>query len=151
MTRSAIPREPEFLVQLRQTQHAVRTLLDAGLAETGLTMPQYAVLAEIDRQGELSASDLAREFGMTAQTVNVLVQGLETSRLLRRDPHPTHGRILLASLTPAGKKALKQGLEVALEVQDQLLSCVPASERPKLLRQLKAIEQASSEGQASAG
>jgi DNA-binding MarR family transcriptional regulator len=151
MTRSAIPREPEFLVQLRQTQHAVRTLLDAGLAETGLTMPQYAVLAEIDRQGELSASDLAREFGMTAQTVNVLVQGLETSRLLRRDPHPTHGRILLASLTPAGRKALKQGLQVALEVQDQLLSCVPASERPKLLRQLKAIEQASSEGQAPAG
>jgi DNA-binding MarR family transcriptional regulator len=151
MTRSAIPRVPEFLVQLRQTQHAVRTLLDAGLAETGLTMPQYAVLAEIDRQGELSASDLAREFGMTAQTVNVLVQGLETSRLLRRDPHPTHGRILLASLTPAGRKALKQGLQVALEVQDQLLSCVPASERPKLLRQLKAIEQASSEGQAPAG
>jgi DNA-binding MarR family transcriptional regulator len=151
MARSAIPREPEFLVQLRQTQHAVRTLLDAGLAETGLTMPQYAVLAEIDRQGELSASDLAREFGMTAQTVNVLVQGLETSALLRRDPHPTHGRILLASLTPAGKKALKQGIEVALGVQDRLLSCVPASERPKLLRQLKAIEQASSEGKAPAG
>jgi DNA-binding MarR family transcriptional regulator len=151
MARSAIPREPEFLVQLRQTQHAVRTLLDAGLAETGLTMPQYAVLAEIDRQGELSASDLAREFGMTAQTVNVLVQGLESSGLLRRDPHPTHGRILLASLTPAGRKALKQGLQVALGVQDQLLSCVPASDRPKLLRQLKAIEQASSEDQAPAG
>jgi DNA-binding MarR family transcriptional regulator len=144
MARSAIPREPEFLVQLRQTQHAVRTLLDAGLAETGLTMPQYAVLAEIDRQGELSASDLAREFGMTAQTVNVLVQGLESSGLLRRDPHPTHGRILLASLTRAGRKALKQGIEVALGVQDQLLSCVPASERPKLLRQLKAIEKTSS-------
>jgi DNA-binding MarR family transcriptional regulator len=144
MARSAIPREPEFLVQLRQTQHAVRTLLDAGLAETGLTMPQYAVLAEIDRQGELSASDLAREFGMTAQTVNVLVKGLETSGLLRRDPHPTHGRILLASLTPAGRKALKHGVEVALGVQDQLLSCVPASERPKLLRQLKAIEETSS-------
>jgi DNA-binding MarR family transcriptional regulator len=150
MARSAIPREPEFLVQLRQTQHAVRTLLDAGLAETGLTMPQYAVLAEIDRQGELSASDLAREFGMTAQTVNVLVQGLESSGLLRRDPHPTHGRILLASLTPAGRKALKHGLDVALGVQDRLLSCVPASERPKLLRQLKAIEQASSEGKAPA-
>lgn len=143
MGKSAIPREPEFLVQLRQTQHAVRTLLDAGLGATGLTMPQYAVLAEIDRQGELSASDLAREFGMTAQTVNVLVRGLETSGLLRRSPHPTHGRILLASLTPAGRKTLKHGLEVALGVQDQLLSCVPASERPKLMRQLKAIEEAS--------
>lgn len=144
MARSAIPRQPEFLIQLRQTQHAVRTLLDADLAATGLTTPQYAVLAEIDRQGELSASDLAREFGLTAQTVNVLVKGLEADGLLRRSKHPTHGRILLASLTPAGRKTLKHGLEVALGVQDQLLSCVPASERPKLLRQLKAIEQASS-------
>ena len=141
MARSAIPRQPEFLVQLRQTQHAVRTLLDADLEATGLTTPQYAALAEIDRQGELSASDLAREFGMTAQTVNVLLQALVTSGLVRRDPHPTHGRILLASLTPAGRKALKDGLEVALGVQDQLLSKIPALERPKLLRQLKAIEQ----------
>jgi DNA-binding MarR family transcriptional regulator len=144
MARPAIPRQPEFLIQLRQTQHAVRTRLDEGLAPTGLTMPQYAVLAEIDQKGELSASDLAREIGMTAQTVNVLVQGLETSGLLRRDPHPTHGRILLASLTPAGRRALKHGVEVALGVQDQLLSSVPASERPKLLRQLKAIEETSS-------
>jgi DNA-binding MarR family transcriptional regulator len=145
MARPAIPRQPEFLVQLRQTQHAVRTLLDADLEATGLTTPQYAALAEIDRQGELSASDLAREFGMTAQTVNVLVQALVTSGLVRRDPHPTHGRILLASLTPAGRKALKHGLEVALGVQDQLLSSIPALERPKLLRQLKAIEQTCSE------
>ena len=119
-------------------------MLDADLAATGLTTPQYAVLAEIDRQGELSASELAREFGLTAQTVNVLVKGLETSGLLCRNPHPTHGRILLASLTPVGRKALKHGLEVARGVQDQLLACIPASERPKLMRQLKAIEQATS-------
>jgi DNA-binding MarR family transcriptional regulator len=144
MTRPTIPRQPEFLIQLRQTQHAVRTRLDQGLAATGLTMPQYAVLAEIDQKGELSSSDLAREIGMTAQTVNVLVQGLETSGLLTRSRHPTHGRILLANLTPAGRKALKHGVEVAQGVQDQLLSPVPASERPKLLRQLKAIEEISS-------
>ena len=143
MAKSPIPRQPEFLIQLRQTQHAVRNLLDEGLAATGLTMPQYAVLAEIDQRGELSASDLAREFGMSAQTVNVLVKGLEASGLLRRSRHPTHGRILLASLTPAGRKALKRGLEVAMDVQDQLLSCVPASEHAKLLRQLKAIEKTS--------
>jgi DNA-binding MarR family transcriptional regulator len=53
------------LVQLRRTQHAVRTRLDADLAETGLTTPQYTVLAALEREGELSASDLAREFGMT--------------------------------------------------------------------------------------
>jgi DNA-binding MarR family transcriptional regulator len=83
---------------------------------------------------------------MSAQTVNVLVKGLETAGLLRRSRHPTHGRILLASLTPAGRKALRQGVEVAAGVQEKLLSCVPAAERPRLMRQLKAIEQASAGG-----
>lgn len=143
MSRSAIPRQADFLVQLRHTQHAVRTRLDSDLAETGLTTPQYAVLAEIDRQGELSASDLAREFGMSAQTLNVLVKGLETAGLLCRSPHPTHGRILLASLTPAGRRALKRGLALFVHIQDRLLSGLSASARRTLMRQLEVIEQKS--------
>src|SRR5258708_19784654 len=95
-----IPPQPDFLVQLRRTQHAVRNRLDADLARTGLTMPQYTVLAALDREGDLSSSDLARELGMTAQTVNVLVKGLERAGLLRRTRHPRHGRILLPELTP---------------------------------------------------
>src|SRR2546430_11496733 len=112
-----IPRQPELLVQLRQTQHAVRTLLDGELAASGLTTPQYTVLAAVERDRELSASDLAREFGMTAQTVNVLVRALEACGLVRRTRHPDHGRILLASLTPSGVQALQHGGELALSVQ----------------------------------
>src|SRR4030081_393418 len=102
MARQAIPSEPDFLIQLRRTQHAVRTRLDADLAATGLTTPQYTVMAGLAREGGLSASDLAREAGLTAQTMNVLVRGLETLGLVRRVNHPEHGRILLANLTPAG-------------------------------------------------
>jgi DNA-binding MarR family transcriptional regulator len=145
MGRLAIPSHPDFLVQLRHTQHAVRIRLDADLAATGLTTPQYAVLAEIDRQGELSASDLAREFGMSAQTLNVLVKGLEAAGLLCRSRHPTHGRILLASLTAAGRRALKRGLALGLLVEDRLLAGLSASERRTLMRQLKAIEQKSAD------
>src|ERR1700694_3897543 len=107
------------------TQHAVRIRLDADLAATGLTTPQYTVLAALERNHELSASDLAREFGMTAQTVNVLVKALERDGYLRRSPHPTHGRILLASLTGAGRRALKRGRAVGIEVQDRMV-CRPA-------------------------
>jgi DNA-binding MarR family transcriptional regulator len=128
------------LIQLRQAQHAVRTRLDADLAATGLTTPQYAVLAEIDQHGELSASDLAREFGMSAQTVNVLVKGLEAARLLRRSRHPTHGRILLANLTAAGRRALERGRAVCMGVQNRVLCDLSASERRTLMRHLKAIE-----------
>ena len=138
-----IPPQPDFLVQLRRTQHAVRNRLDADLAPTGLTMPQYTVLAALDREGDLSSSDLARELGMTAQTVNVLVKGLETAGLLRRTRHPSHGRILLAELTPAGRRALTRGYAAGKAIQDRVLSGLTAADRTMLLRHLKTIEQSS--------
>jgi DNA-binding MarR family transcriptional regulator len=145
MARPPIPPQPEFLVQLRRTQHAVRTRLDAELGATGLTTPQYAVLGTLKREGEFSASDLAREFGMTAQTLNVLVKALEADGLLRRSPHPTHGRILLASLTAAGRRALERGEALGLAVQDRVLAGIPASDRQTLMRVLKTIEQSSAQ------
>ena len=135
-----IPRQPDFLIQLRRTQHAVRTRLDTDLAETGLTTPQYTVLAVLERESELSASDLGRELGMTAQTMNVLVRGLEACGLVRRVSHPDHGRILLASLTPEGRRALKKGRALALAVEDLVLSDLTPAERTSLMRGLKAIE-----------
>lgn len=143
MDGSDIPPQPDFLVQLRRTQHAVRNRLDADLASTGLTMPQYTVLAALDRQGDVSSSDLARELGMTAQTVNVLVKGLETAGLLRRTRHPSHGRILLAELTAMGKRALTRGYAAGKAVQDRVLSGLTASDRALLLRHLKTIEKSS--------
>ena len=74
-----IPRQPDLLIQLRRTQHAVRTRLDTDLAETGLTTPQYTVLAVLERESELSASDLGRELGMTAQTMNVITAAIITA------------------------------------------------------------------------
>jgi DNA-binding MarR family transcriptional regulator len=141
MSRPVIPSQPDFLVQLRRTQHAVRLRLDAELGATGLTTPQYTVLAALERAGELSASDLAREFGMSAQTINVLVKGLEACGFLRRSRHPAHGRILLASLTAAGRRALKRGRAVACGVETRVLSGLRASDRRMLMRQLQAIEQ----------
>src|SRR5260370_20393815 len=96
-----IPPQPDFLVQLRRTQHAVRNRLDADLAPTGLTMPQYTVLAALDREGDLSSSDLARELGMTAQTVNVLVKGLEAAGRLRPARVPPTRPKALTLLIPA--------------------------------------------------
>ena len=145
MVRPPIPPQPDFLVQLRRTQHAVRTRLDDELAATGLTMPQYTVLAALDREGELSSSDLARELGLSVQTVNLLVKSLENAGLLRRSRHPSHGRILLAELTRAGRRALNRGYAVGKLLQDRVLSGMSTADRALLLRHLKTIEQSSNE------
>jgi DNA-binding MarR family transcriptional regulator len=141
MGESAIPPNPDFLVQLRRTQHAVRTRLDTVLAPTGVTTPQYAVLAFLE-EGERSSSELARAGSVTAQTMNVLVAGLEDAGLVTRRRHPGHGRILLVGLTDGGREALQRGRKLAVRLQDQILAGLSRSERAALLRSLEEIEQA---------
>ena len=97
-------------------------------------------MAVLEREGELSASELAREAGLTAQTMNVLVRGLAALGLLRRISHPDHGRILLASVTPEGRRALERGRGLALAVEDVVLSDLTTAERRTLMRCLKVIE-----------
>ena len=149
MEGPAIPPQPDFLIQLRKTQHAVRTWLDAALMETGLTTPQYTVLAALERVAELSASDLAREFGMTAQTINVLAKALEACGLLRRSRHPDHGRILLLSLTARGRRALRHGRQVALGIQDRALRSLKPADRERLMGLLLSVEKTATDSAGS--
>ena len=140
MRKTPIPAQPEFLVQLRRTNHAVRVRLDADLEPTGLTLPQYLVLAALERVPELSASDLARELGVSAQTANVLVRGLRGLGLVRRQAHPNHGRILQTSLTDTGRRALQRGRELALSLEDEVLEPLNDGQRTDLIRALEVLE-----------
>jgi DNA-binding MarR family transcriptional regulator len=140
MATPVIPPQPDFLIQLRRTQHAILSRLDAELGSTGLTTPQFAVLAALQRAGELSASDLARDSGMSAQTINVLMKTLEASGLLLRSRHPDHGRILLAALTTAGRRSLRRGRAIALDFEERVLSELGASDRRALVGYLEVIE-----------
>ena len=144
MTETSIPPTPEFLIQLRRTYQAIRVRLDSELAATGLTTPQYIVLGLLEQQGELSSSALARQSLVTAQTMDVLVKGLEGYGHVARRRHPGHGRILLVGLTSSGRAALALGREVAVEVQAKVLEALRPDEQRQLVRHLRAVEEATS-------
>jgi DNA-binding MarR family transcriptional regulator len=118
--------------------------MDEELGPTGLTMPQYAVLAELESRRAQSSSDLARAIGVTAQTMNVLVCALEASGLVDRTQHQSHGRILLVTLTRKGRLALKRGRRFALAIEERLLEGVTLDERDRLIDLLKRVEDRSS-------
>jgi len=138
----AIPPNLELVTRLRRTYQALRTKLDAMLAPTGLTTPQCTALAYLETAGKVSSSDLARAESVTAQTMRVLVAGLESSGFVVREPHPSHGRIILVSLTSEGRRALRRAREVAARVQEQMVAGLSESQRASLLRLLGDIERA---------
>jgi len=91
---------------LRQAWHAFRTAMETQLRAHGLTGAQYAVLSVLARDPGASGAELARACNTTPQAMNGVLGTLERGGLIERRGHPTHGRILQATLTEEGRRRL---------------------------------------------
>jgi DNA-binding MarR family transcriptional regulator len=106
---------------LRRAQATARLAFDAALADYEITAPQFAILYGLHRDPGQSSADLTRRSTMTAQAVNLIVKDLERRKLLRREPHPEHGRILRTELTAEGRILLKKCLRRVRLVEARML------------------------------
>ena len=102
---------------VKTAQHALRGRMDAELRALGLTTPQYAALASLEREAGASNAVLARLAFVTPQTMQAIVTKLERSGHVLRTPHPEHGRIQTTELTEAGRAALEAAHAVAVRVE----------------------------------
>jgi DNA-binding MarR family transcriptional regulator len=85
-----------------------RERLDQKLRPKGVTAAQLHVLSALEREPGISGARLARTCMVTPQTTQVLIRTIEANGWIRRSRHPENDRILLATLTPAGKRILAQ-------------------------------------------
>ncbi len=94
-----------------ELMHAVGALLRRVRAEAGsegLSWSQAAAMGRLDRTGPMTTADLARAEMVKPQSMGSLLAELEQDGLVERQPHPTDGRQILFSLTPAGVQARRQ-------------------------------------------
>ncbi len=94
--------------------------MDEQLGPLGLTAPQYNVLSAVQLQPGISNASLARAAFVTAQSMQGIVANLEKVGLLRRDPHPTHGRIRRSELTKKGQEVLARAHDVLIGVEETM-------------------------------
>ncbi len=105
---------------LKRLQQALRSRMDEGLAEFGLTAPQYAVLALLAERPGISNAELARRSFVAPPTMIRIVTTLAEAGLLVRAVRPAEGRARSTELTGEGRARLVaasahvQGLEDAL-------------------------------------
>lgn len=105
---------------LKQAQQALRTHLDAGLREIGLTTPQYAVLAFLEVEAGASNAALARRAFVTPQTMQAILVALERAGLIARNPHSDHGRVQTTELTARGRDALEAASVIVANAEARL-------------------------------
>jgi DNA-binding MarR family transcriptional regulator len=134
--------EQQVGYRLKQAEHALRMQMDAALREIGLTTPQYAALSVLEEQPGLSGAALARRSFVTPQTMNTIISNLEAAGLLVRRPHPEHGRVLQAYVTPQGETLLQEGHRRVRAIEQQMMTSLQQDELREFMKALQACTEA---------
>lgn len=81
--------------------------LRAQRADASLSLGALAALATLDREGPLTPGELAEAEHVQPPSMTRTVAALEEAGLVERAPHPSDGRQVLVSVTPAAEEMLK--------------------------------------------
>src|SRR5271165_5577174 len=113
---------------VKRVLHLFRDTLDEQLRPYGVTAAQLHVLAKLDHEPGISGARLARACMVTPQTTQVLLRGIEANGWIVRIRHPENERILLATLTPSGKRILARSRTAVGRIYAQMLDGIAAKD-----------------------
>jgi DNA-binding MarR family transcriptional regulator len=105
--------------------------------QTGMSFGRMKALRRIAR-GPMAMRELAGRLGMDPPNLTTVVDDLERSGLVERQPHPTDRRVKVVVATPAGA-ALAQRAEEILGQPPVGLVDLPAAELEDLVRILERV------------
>jgi DNA-binding MarR family transcriptional regulator len=94
-----------------------------------LTVPQFRVLAFVNRNEGSSLWEVAHHMGLTPSTTSRLVDGLIVRGLMARIDHPADRRRLQLTVTDRGATILKISTEGTVSYLGDMLSRVDADNR----------------------
>ncbi|WP_433379654.1 MarR family winged helix-turn-helix transcriptional regulator [Actinoplanes sp. CA-142083] len=124
---------------LYRAQQAVHRQAQDALDGLGVTVTQLGLAVHLDELGLMSASDLARRFHMTPQSVTTALAHLEKFGWARRLPHPVHRRVILHELTETGLAGVADGRARMAEVDRLLDEALPDGAHDEMIARLREL------------
>ena len=94
-------------VKLMRAANSARNVASHDLADTGLTLTQFAVLEALYHLGPMSLSDLAEKVLTTGGNLTMVANNLEKQGLAKRQRSPEDGRVQVVVLTAKGKTLIR--------------------------------------------
>jgi DNA-binding MarR family transcriptional regulator len=101
---------------LKRAARIVGRAYDAGLASAGVSVTQYAILANVQRYAPISQMRLATHLGLERTTLYRTVESLKDRGWLTATP-TGEGVTKVLALTPAGSQVLTRARRAWAEVQ----------------------------------
>ncbi len=133
--------ETSLLYVIGRVNQGIRREMRARLARWSLRVQEFTTLSVLASRPGLSNAQLARRSLVTPQSMIEILSKLEERGLVQREVDPSHGRILRAELTRAGREMMREASPAVLHIQDEMLKRVSArQEETTLVALLSAME-----------
>lgn len=99
----------QAVTSLMRVQQLLLARLDEVLRPHRLTFARYEalVLLTFSRRGALPLGKMGERLQVHPTSVTSIVNRLEASGHVRRQPHPTDGRTVMAALTESGRRTVE--------------------------------------------
>ncbi|NKB39048.1 MAG: MarR family transcriptional regulator [Gammaproteobacteria bacterium] len=124
---------------MRKANQRHTVIFAAAMKEVDLTPMQFAVMAKIKDEEEVSQNLLGRLASMDPATVQGVVKRLAERDLIAAKPDVNDRRRHLWTLSKDGEKLLKKALPVAKQITESTLEPLSQSERQAFARTLKKL------------
>lgn len=128
----------ETVVMLVIAGRRLRERIDDSLSAIGMTMRHVSALGHLQRQNDLSYSDLARRSGITAQSMRATAAQLQQLGAISAITAGQGQRARL-ELTPTGHELLRQAKSVIADTENAILGRLDDDTRTMLRRTLPSV------------
>jgi DNA-binding MarR family transcriptional regulator len=115
-------------------------LMNASVADVGLTPTQLSVLGTVSRRGPIGVGDLAALEGVNPTMLSRIVGKLGEADLIARVAHPEDGRAVLVEATATGHDLHARAQELRSQLLSDRLRQLSPSQAAELLAALPALE-----------
>jgi DNA-binding MarR family transcriptional regulator len=106
----------------------------------GMSLTAASVLRRLESSGPQRLCDMSAPEGVTQPAMTQVVTRLEKDGLAQRGGDPADGRVVVVSITEAGRAAVTRRREANAEALSVRLRELPADDRAAILAALPAME-----------
>lgn len=149
MPASAVPTEKELAIDaperrrlpllLRRAWYGLNQAFRRRIAHLRLTPDQFTVIRTLLESEGITQRELAQRMSSDPNTIAALVERMEQAGLIQREPHQKDRRAHCLRLTARGRSKYLKARALAIQMQSEILSVLPAEVRERFLADLDRV------------
>jgi DNA-binding MarR family transcriptional regulator len=136
------PERRRLPLLLRRAWYGLNQAFRRRIAHLGLTPDQFTVMRTLLENEGITQRRLTELMSSDPNTVASLLERMEQAGLVERQSHEKDRRAHWLRVKPRGKRKYEAAREIAVAMQAEVLSALPAEAREKFLAELDTVAEA---------